>query len=72
MLEDEASCLKPCKGFYADMKISQYGEKSVLTMENNKNKRFILDYANYKGKLTDSGGFGLSHFLSPDIKGRLE
>ena len=69
VLKDKTSCLMPCKGFYADMRINHYGESSLLTKENIKDKRLILEYANFKGRMVDSEGFSVTYIISNDIEG---
>ena len=52
------------------MRIDHYGDSSILTKENIKDKRIILEYANYKGRMTDNDGFSVSDIIPRDAVGR--
>ena len=52
------------------MRIDHYGDSSILTKENIKDKRIILEYANYKGRMTDNDGFSVSDIIPRDTVGK--
>ena len=62
ILEKETFCTKPCTGFYADIRVTQYNNNnSILTKEDMEVKSMISDYEKFKGKLMTKDGEMLHH-----------
>ena len=64
ILKNESFCSdlpKPCIGFYADIRLTQYKRNSILNKDDIEVKSMITDYAEYKKMMTMNDGNKLVH-----------